>query len=185
MSAHHDLVARALDARRRAYAPYSSFLVGAALRADDGSIIDGCNVENASYGLCICAERTAVASAVASGHRHFTAIAIATASSPPAAPCGMCRQVLAEFLSGPSDDLDIVLVNDRGQREVTTLRTIFPGIFDTSQLRSGQQGKRASTMKKKSTTKKTSAATKPTVTRQAKSKATSKTKAAKKVGSRS
>ncbi len=138
MSAHHDLVVRALDARKRAYAPYSSFLVGAALRADDGTIIDGCNVENASYGLCICAERTAVVSAVVAGHRHFTAIAIATASSPPAAPCGMCRQFLAEFLAGAQDDIDVVLVNDQGERHDTTLRAIFPGIFDTSQLRSGQ-----------------------------------------------
>jgi cytidine deaminase len=133
-----DLIPRALAARARAYAPYSHFLVGASLRCADGSIVDGCNVENASYGLCICAERTAVATAVAAGHRRFTAIAIATAASPPAAPCGMCRQVLAEFVGGPDDDIAIALVNDRGERQDTTLRALFPGVFDTTQLRSGQ-----------------------------------------------
>ncbi len=133
-----DLIPRALAARARAYAPYSHFHVGASLRCADGTVVDGCNVENASYGLCICAERTAVAAAVAGGHRRFTAIAIATAASPPAAPCGMCRQVLAEFLAGADDDLAIALVNDRGERHDTTLRTLFPGIFDLAQLQSGQ-----------------------------------------------
>jgi cytidine deaminase len=128
---------RALVARQRAYAPYSRFLVGAALLCDDGTVIDGCNVENASYGLCICAERTAVVTAVAQGRRAFQAIAIATASHPPAAPCGMCRQFLAEFLV-PGRDLDILLVNDRGERTRTTLRAIFPGVFDHAQLISGQ-----------------------------------------------
>lgn len=133
-----DLIPRALAARARAYAPYSRFLVGASLRCADGAVVDGCNVENASYGLCICAERTAVAAAVAAGHRRFTAIAIATAASPPAAPCGMCRQVLAEFVGGPDDDIAIALVNDRGERQDTTLRALFPGIFDITQLQSGQ-----------------------------------------------
>ena len=133
-----DLANRALAARLRAYAPYSNFLVGAALRCDDGTVIEGCNVENASYGLCVCAERNAVVPAVARGYRHFTSIAIATAASPPAPPCGMCRQFLAEFLSGADDDLQITLLNDRGEQSVTTLRTIFPGIFDTAQLASGQ-----------------------------------------------
>ena len=140
MSVIDDLVVQALAARQRAYAPYSRFLVGAALLCDDGTVVAGCNVENASYGLCICAERTAVVAAVAGGRRHFKAIASAPASSPPAAPCGMCRQVLAEFLSGDSDDLAIALVNDRGERSDTTLRAIFPGIFDPRQLASGQDG---------------------------------------------
>ncbi|MBM4279830.1 MAG: cytidine deaminase [Deltaproteobacteria bacterium] len=128
---------QALAARRRAYAPYSHFLVGAALLCDDGAVIEGCNVENASYGLCICAERTAVAAAVAQGRRHFRAVAIATASTPPATPCGMCRQVLAEF-TPPNGDIDILLVNDAGARVRTTLRALFPGIFDMAQLQSGQ-----------------------------------------------
>ena len=137
-----DLATRALAARQRAYAPYSNFLVGAALLCDDGTVVEGCNVENASYGLCICAERTAVAAAVASGKRHFKRITIATAASPPAPPCGMCRQVLAEFLDGADDDLHITLLNDRGEQTVTTLRAIFPGIFDMKQLESGQTAKK-------------------------------------------
>lgn len=131
------LVERALRARERAYAPYSRFLVGAALLCADGTIIDGCNVENVSYGLCICAERTAVASAVALGHRQFRAIAVSTASTPPAAPCGMCRQVLAEFVAD-GNDLPIVLVNPEGQRLRTSIRALLPGAFTGQQLSSGQ-----------------------------------------------
>ena len=131
-----ELVARALAQRSRAYAPYSRFTVGAALLCADGSVVEGCNVENASYGLCICAERTAVAAAVAQGKTKFTRIAIATGSTPPAAPCGMCRQVLAEF-SGDADVV-IVLANDHGQRTTTTLSALFPGVFDHAQLLSGQ-----------------------------------------------
>jgi cytidine deaminase len=131
------LATRALAARLRAYAPYSRFLVGAALLCDDGEVVEGCNVENASYGLCICAERTAVAAAVAGGRRNFRAIAIATASTTPATPCGMCRQVLAEF-TPPDGDIEILLVNDAGARVRTTLRALFPGIFDMAQLQSGQ-----------------------------------------------
>lgn len=126
----------ALRARGRAWAPYSRFLVGAALLCEDGTVVEGCNVENVSYGLCICAERTAVAAAVASGRRRFAAIAIATGSSPPSPPCGMCRQVLAEFC----DDLPIVCVNPEGERSRTTLRAIFPGTFTAELLQSGQTG---------------------------------------------
>jgi cytidine deaminase len=134
-----DLVARALAARARAYAPYSRFLVGAALLCADGTVIEGCNVENASYGLCICAERTAVACAVAQGKRAFSAIAIATAASPPAPPCGMCRQVLAEFLVDDSTDIALMLVNNRGEQQHTSLRAIFPGIFNGKGLATGQE----------------------------------------------
>ncbi|MEO1086024.1 MAG: cytidine deaminase [Acidobacteriota bacterium] len=77
-------------ARERAYAPYSRFQVGAALLTGDGTLIPGCNVENRSFGLCICAERTAVSSAVAAGHREFVAVAVVTDTAPPAVPCGMC-----------------------------------------------------------------------------------------------
>lgn len=134
-SAEDALVEIALRARERAYAPYSRFLVGAALRCDDGSVIEGCNVENASYGLCVCAERNAVGSAVAAGRRSFDAIAIATSSAPPSPPCGMCRQVLAEH----AKDLAIVLVNTKGDRVRTTLGKLFPGTFTSEQLRSGQR----------------------------------------------
>ena len=131
------LCTTALAASTRAYAPYSKFHVGAALLCDDGTVVTGCNVENASYGLCICAERTAVSAAVASGRRTFTAIAIATSSSPPSAPCGMCRQVLAEFLVA-GRDIDVHLVNDKGERASTTARALLPGNFDAEQLASGQ-----------------------------------------------
>lgn len=120
-----DLVARALDARRGAYAPYSGYSVGAVVQAVDGRLFSGANVENASYGLSICAERSAVAAAATAGARELRRIAIATGSSPPAAPCGMCRQTLAEF----AHDLEIVLCNDRGERVQTTLAALLPLAF--------------------------------------------------------
>ncbi len=119
-----DLVAAALAVRAQAHAPYSRFAVGAALRAADGRTFVGCNVENASYGLTVCAERNAVAAAVAAGSRSFVAIVVATETSPPAAPCGACRQVLAEF-----GDLTVVLVNPGGERRTTSLAELHPEPF--------------------------------------------------------
>ena len=107
-----DLVRRAEDVRRRAYAPYSRFLVGASLLDESGRAFAGCNVENSSFGLTQCAERTAVCAAVAGGSQRFVALVVASVGG--VAPCGACRQVLAEF--SRDADLPILLVDVSGQR---------------------------------------------------------------------
>lgn len=120
-----EVIKAAIDVRQRAYAKYSNFLVGAAILGDDGRIYTGCNVENASYGLTICAERVAVFNAVAAGQRRFELLAIATAGG--ASPCGACRQVLAEF----APDLPVLLIDvDRpGAVVETNIRGLLPGAF--------------------------------------------------------
>lgn len=120
-----ELIAAALAVRGKAYAKYSHFQVGAAIRAADGRIFAGCNVENASYGLTICAERSAVFAAVAAGEDCFTAIAIATAGGYP--PCGACRQVLAEF--APELPIFIVDADQPDQIVETDLAALLPGRF--------------------------------------------------------
>jgi len=112
-----------------AYAPYSHFHVGAAIEADDGSIHVGCNVENASYGLTICAERMAVGAAVAAGRRRLVRVAVASGVEPPATPCGACRQLLAEF----GLDLEIVTVGPKSERH-WTLRELLPEAFTREAL---------------------------------------------------
>ncbi len=119
-----ELVQSALQARRLAYAPYSQFAVGAALQASDGSLFSGCNVENASYGLTICAERVAVGSAVAAGRQVFTGLVVATQAG--AAPCGACLQVLAEFC----DQLPIAICDAGGRiQRTTSLNEMLPDRF--------------------------------------------------------
>jgi len=119
-----ELVAAARAVRERAYAPYSRFLVGAALRADDGRVFVGCNVENASYGATICAERSAILAMVAAGQRSITSIAVFTDADTLAMPCGLCRQVISEF----QRDARLVVANPRQQR-VLGFAEIFPEPF--------------------------------------------------------
>ena len=125
MSSHQILVERASKARERAHAPYSNFRVGAALLTQDGQIFEGCNVENASFGLTICAERVAITNAVSQGYKKFKAMAIITDSEPAASPCGACRQVMAEF----APDLLVILVNTHGSSEETNLGELLPKQF--------------------------------------------------------
>jgi cytidine deaminase len=126
------LVAQAAEARKAAYVPYSHFPVGAALRGEDGAIFTGCNVENASYGLTICAERNAVAHAVAEGARRFDAIAVVTENG--VTPCGMCRQVLAEF--GPA--MTVIVADADGQRRIYNMGELLPAAFTPAQLEEGR-----------------------------------------------
>lgn len=116
------LVEAAAAARQAAYAPYSKFLVGAALLAEDGAIFSGCNVENISYGLTMCAERVALGSAIAAGVKHFSAIAIVADTDIPLSPCGACRQVLAEF----NPALVIASGNLSGHIEMLQLDQLLP-----------------------------------------------------------
>jgi cytidine deaminase len=120
----------AREARERAYAPYSGFRVGAALLTDDGRTFTGANVENASYGLSMCAERTAVFQAVADGVRRLRAVAVAASNDEPTWPCGACRQVLYEF--GP----DMVVISEglSGRREERKLTDLLPVAFGPADL---------------------------------------------------
>ena len=126
------LVAQAAEARKSAYVPYSHFPVGAALLDADGTVYTGCNVENASYGLTICAERNAVAHAVAEGARRFNAIAVMTENG--VTPCGMCRQVLAEF--GPT--MTVIVADAAGHRRIYNLADLLPAAFTPAQLEEGR-----------------------------------------------
>ena len=119
-------------ARENAYAPYSSFRVGAAVRAGD-RIYAGCNVENASYGLTMCAERAAVFAAVAAGERRIDAVAIVTGASEPTPPCGACRQVLREFGADPTA-VTIVSATLDGRRTTHTLEQLLPAAFGPHNL---------------------------------------------------
>jgi cytidine deaminase len=124
------LLRAAEDARRHAHAPYSRYLVGAAVEAEDGRIYAGCNVENASYGLTICAERAAVCAAVVAGARRIRRAVVVTDSDPPGAPCGACRQVLAEF----GLDMEVVAVGP-SRRMQWSLRELLPSAFTAEVLR--------------------------------------------------
>jgi cytidine deaminase len=124
------LLQAALDARRNAHAPFSKFLVGAAIEDIGGRIHTGCNVENATYGLTICAERVAVFKAISEGARKFTRVAVAADTDILTPPCGACRQILWEFCG----DVELTLVNPRGKTETFRLKDLFPRPFDATFL---------------------------------------------------
>jgi cytidine deaminase len=124
-----DLVARARDAMRNAWAPYSEFHVGAAIEAADGRVFVGCNVESASYGLTICAERMALGAAVAAGARSLRRIVVTTEVEPPAAPCGACRQLLAEF----GLNLEVIAAGPTSEKR-WTLAALLPDAFTKESL---------------------------------------------------
>lgn len=125
-----ELMRRAESASRQAYAPYSDFAVGAAVLCPDGSVFTGVNVENASYGLTVCAERNAVAAAVSAGYTRFEAVAVWAAKTPrhTVQPCGACRQVLAEFM-GPDGQV-IACHPETGSPEVRLMSAVLPWAFD-------------------------------------------------------
>lgn len=131
-----ELIEKAIDMRNYSYAPYSNFRVGAALLAKDGKIFGGCNIENAAYGPSNCAERTAFFKAVSEGVREFTAIAIAGGPEEGivdfCAPCGVCRQVMAEFCD--KDSFLIILAKNASEYEVYTLSELFPKSFSPRDL---------------------------------------------------
>jgi cytidine deaminase len=122
------LIAAATAARRKAYAPYSGFAVGAALLASDGQVYTGCNVENASYGLGVCAERNAIFHAVAEGVRRFAAVAVVTENG--VTPCGACRQVLAEF----NPEMIVIVADLAGNSRFYALDELLPRAFGPSDL---------------------------------------------------
>ena len=130
MSDFEHLVTAARQARESAYAPFSNFRVGAALRAISGKIFGGCNVENATYGLTVCAERIAIFKAISEGERGFDAIAVVTDTDILTPPCGACRQLIWEFCG----DVPVVLSNLKGKSETIQMRELFPRPFDSSNL---------------------------------------------------
>jgi cytidine deaminase len=122
------LIDAALAVRERAHAPFSKFRVGAALEDSTGRIHSGCNVENATYGLTMCAERVAIFKAISEGAREFRRIAVAADADSLTPPCGSCRQLLWEFCG----DIELILVNPHGVRESMRLKDLFPRPFDAS-----------------------------------------------------
>ena len=125
------LVTAARRARRYAHASYSRFKVGAALETADGAIITGCNIENATYGLTVCAERVAMWKALSEGHRAFRRIAVVAGTADPTPPCGPCRQILWEF----GGDLDVILANLRAEKGRYKLSALLPLPFDARLLK--------------------------------------------------
>jgi cytidine deaminase len=123
----YELVERAKEARAMAHAPYSSFEVGAALLARDGRVFTGCNIENSTYGLTMCAERVAIFKAVSEGVREITRVAVVADFTNPTPPCGCCRQMIWEFAA---DDAEVILANLSGDVQKFAIKELFPEAFD-------------------------------------------------------
>jgi cytidine deaminase len=130
MSEKDLLIEAAKQARENAHAPYSNFRVGTALRSTSGRIFSGCNVENASYGLTMCAERVAIFKAISEGERGFSALAVVTDADVLTPPCGACRQLIWEFCG----DIPVTIANLKDQTEVVQMKNLFPRPFDDSNL---------------------------------------------------
>jgi cytidine deaminase len=130
VSEYDKLIAAAKEARENAHAKFSNFKVGAALRAASGKIFGGCNVENATFGLTVCAERVAIFKAISEGERRFDAIAVVTDTDALTPPCGACRQLIWEFCG----DVPVAMANLKGKVEVLRMRELFPKPFDSSNL---------------------------------------------------
>jgi cytidine deaminase len=124
------LIAAALAAREHAYAPFSHFQVGSAVQAKSGRVFSGCNIENASYGLTLCAERVAIFKALSEGERGFEAVAVVTDGEKLTPPCGACRQVIWEFCG----DAQVILANLAGRIEICQMAVLLPKPFDASNL---------------------------------------------------
>ncbi len=130
MSEHDSLIAAALAAREHAHAPFSNFRVGAAVRAKSGRVFTGCNVENATFGLSLCAERVAIFKAISEGERGFDAVAVVTDTDSLTPPCGACRQIIWEFCG----DAEVILANLNGKTERHRMCVLFPKPFDSTFL---------------------------------------------------
>ncbi|MEO7659136.1 MAG: cytidine deaminase [Pyrinomonadaceae bacterium] len=126
-----ELIEAATAVRKHAYAPFSQFEVGAALETDDGEIIDGCNVESASYGLTVCAERVAIWKAISQGKRKIKCIAVVADTEDLTPPCGVCRQIIWEF----GGDIPVVMANLKGKTETVQMKELLPRAFDTKFLK--------------------------------------------------
>jgi len=127
---YESLVIAAKEARLRAYVPYSKFKVGAAILTNDKKIFSGCNVENASFGLSICAERVAIFKAVSEGYTYFEALAVVCDSNRPCFPCGACRQIISEF----GKEIIIISSNLKGKTEIKNIHELLPDAFGKEDL---------------------------------------------------
>ena len=131
MEKKEELIGAATEVRENAYAPFSDFRVGAALETDDGEVISGCNVESASYGLTVCAERVAIWKAISQGKRKIKHIAVVADTEELTPPCGVCRQIIWEF----GGDIPVVLANLKGKTETVQMKDLLPRAFDTKFLK--------------------------------------------------